>query len=58
MIILITYTKINERTRKKELIVSHGINSTTNETIILPNVNPTELGAIYDSELCEWILIN
>lgn len=58
MIILITYSEINKRTRKKELIVSHGVNPKTNQTVILPNVSPIELGAKYDDKLCEWILIN
>lgn len=43
---------------KKELIVSHGICSETLESVILPNVHPREVGAVFDMTLGEYIIPN
>lgn len=40
----------------KTLITSHGINMETMETVTVPNVHPMELGAVFDKDLCEWVL--
>lgn len=49
MTILITY--INN----KKLIISHGIDYYTNDTIVLPQIHPKEIGGIYNTRL-GWII--
>lgn len=43
-------------TGKKELLVSHGVDEDTCRTVVLPSEHPRELGAAFDSKLCEWVL--
>lgn len=42
--------------RGKEFCVSHGINMSTDEIVILPNAHPLNLGGKYDKDLCEWVI--
>ena len=43
-------------TGKKEFVVSHGINSMNNRTVILPSEHPEKIGAKYYPEWDAWIL--
>lgn len=54
--IVITYLQINERTRRKERCVSHGIDIESGKLKILPPVSPEELGATFDQSLGEYVL--
>ncbi len=56
MILLIVITEINERTLKREQIVSHGIILETGQTIALPCEHPTRLGGVFDPELGEYVI--
>ena len=40
----------------KEFLVSHGVNEYL-ENIVLPQEHPKDLGAIYDTYLGEWIIM-
>ena len=42
--------------KEKRFMVSHGIDSNTGKTVILPNEHPAKLGAIIDSEYNEWVI--
>lgn len=54
MIIILTFTETDGRNRKKTL-VDHGINLKNGETVILPQVQPDEIG-IYNEKIGEWVL--
>lgn len=41
----------------EEFVVSHGIDSETGEKVILPSEHPRELGAVFDTKLCEWVIL-
>lgn len=56
MIICICYYEKNKILNRKELIVSHGINEYL-ENVVLPQVHPLELGAEFNEDLGEWILM-
>ncbi len=56
MIIVITSKEWDGKTGRMELIVSHGINSTTDKTVILPPETPETLGAVFDSKIGEYVL--
>lgn len=43
-------------TGEKEQLVSHGVDTETDEVVILPQVSPSELGCVYDIELGEYVL--
>lgn len=50
MINVIVVKERNAKTGRMEEIVSHGVDSETLKNIILPQVSPKELGAVYDKE--------
>lgn len=56
MIIVVVVNEISERTNKRELIVSHGIDEYTGKAVILPNVHPNDIGAIYNDYYGEYVL--
>lgn len=56
MIVLILTREHSRRTGRKEDIVSHGVDIDTDETVILPPESPLALGAVYNSQLGEWVL--
>lgn len=61
MIICVTawfdkYDKFGYRTGEKEFLVSHGVDSETDENIILPFQHPEEIGAKYNYDIGEWVL--
>ena len=61
MIILITewYDKndiYGFKTGEKELLVSHGYDTTTGKTVILPNEHPALLGAKINEHIGEWVI--
>lgn len=57
MILLVTMREFCERTKRNKLVVSHGINVYTDERVILSEGTPEELGAVFDSELREYVII-
>lgn len=56
MIIVITTREINEKTKREELLVSHGIDSVTGKAVILPCDTPQEIGARFDDNLREFVI--
>lgn len=44
------------KTGQTEFVVSHGIDEETDKTVILPPEHPLTLGAVYDYNLCEWVI--
>jgi hypothetical protein len=56
MIIVITTREKNPKTGRIEIIVSHGVESGSLKNIVLPNETPASIGAVYDSDLGEYIL--
>lgn len=57
MILLVTMREFCERTKRNKLVVSHGINVYTDEPVVLSEGTPEELGAVFDSELREYVII-
>jgi len=55
-IIIVANMETDERTRKKELVASHGYIEGTMDTVVVPNVHPAALGASVDAETGEWII--
>lgn len=51
-----TYDDNGVPTGRSEFVTSHGIDTITDEKVILPNVHPVELGAEFDGILEEWII--
>lgn len=47
---------LNIPTGKKELLVSHGYDTYTGKTIILPQEHPRHIGAKFDMEMGEWVM--
>jgi hypothetical protein len=58
MILVITIKEVNEKSGNLELIVSHGVNLVTDEIVILQQVHPSLIGAIFDYKLGEYVLNN
>jgi len=56
MIVLMTFDYYDEKTNKKHLLVSHGIDLGTGKVVVLPSVTPQEIGARFDEEMCEYVL--
>lgn len=56
MMVVIVDKEIDKRTGKEVLIVSHGVNQETGETVVLPCVSPQEIGARLDMSLGEYVL--
>ena len=57
MIIVITHFERNERTGDPEIIVSHGINTEDDSYVNLPSLKPEQVGAKYDPEVGEFVLV-
>lgn len=57
MIIVITHFERNERTGDLEIIVSHGINTEDDSYVNLPSLKPEQVGAKYDPEVGEFVLV-
>ena len=46
----------DKTTNSYSFVVSHGIDAETLETVVLPQVNPVDLGAVMDYTIGEFIL--
>jgi hypothetical protein len=62
MIIVITgwfdeYDRYGSKTGRKEFLTSHGVDFDTGRNVILPCDPPSRLGAVYDNEMGEWVLL-
>ncbi|MHB0927743.1 MAG: hypothetical protein ACYC3W_02310 [Candidatus Nanopelagicales bacterium] len=55
-IIIIVVKELDPLTNRETLIVSHGIDAKTDQTVILPSVHPDEIGARFDPELREYVV--
>ncbi|WP_333896636.1 hypothetical protein [Mixta calida] len=54
---IIAVTMIEKDKRGKEkLIVSHGVNVITGKAVILPSEHPSDIGAVWDASIREWVL--
>lgn len=58
MIVVITINERNQRTGRDELVVSHGIDEATGKTVILPCEPPERIGAIFNAEFGEYVLVS
>lgn len=58
MIIVIVTKERNPRTGRTEEIVSHGVDADTGKPVILPCESPQAIGAVFDSEIGEYVLRN
>ena len=47
---------ICEKDEKSNYVCSHGINMDTNEVVIVPQVHPREIGAIFSMQFEEFVL--
>jgi hypothetical protein len=56
MILLIVHEDLNETAGRMEQIVSHGIDLKTNRTLALPQEHPRLLGAVFDTNLGEYVI--
>lgn len=56
MIIVVVYKVRNPRTGVVQEIASHGFDPDTGKTVVLQNVEPRQLGAVFDHELQEYVL--
>jgi hypothetical protein len=43
-------------TGEKEQLVSHGVDTETDEIVVLPQVSPSECGCVYDIDIGEYVL--
>jgi hypothetical protein len=43
-------------TGNKELLVDYGIDLETDQNVVLPNISPKEIGAVFDETYNEYIL--
>lgn len=43
-------------TNKEELLVDYAIDMDTGLSVIVPNINPQELGGRFNFEMGEWVL--
>lgn len=62
MIILITgnypvYDKHGYKTSETEFIASHGVDVETGRDVIVEQVHPSRLGAKFDNEIGEWVIL-
>jgi hypothetical protein len=55
MIVLILFEQVNKRTNKKEILVSHGVDTDTFTNVSLPPVPHSEIGC-FNQNMQEWIL--
>lgn len=55
MIILITERIKDEQTAYEHLLVTHGVNATTLENVILPALPPYEIG-VFNEDIGEWVI--
>jgi hypothetical protein len=55
-ILAITYQEKNLQTGLMEILVSHGFDTDTGRTIILPQDTPEKLGAVFNKELGQYVL--
>lgn len=58
MIIAITVYLRNEKTGLKSLVVSHGIERESGRQVVLPCEHPKDIGAIWNAELREWVILS
>ncbi len=56
MLLLITVTETDEKTGRRQTLVSHGVNLDRGEIVILPSETPKALGAVFDPDYGEWLL--
>lgn len=54
--ICIVENETDQKTGRKQLVVSHGIDEETLRSIPMPQVHPAELGAKYDLSIGEYVI--
>lgn len=55
MIIIVT-TLEKDAAGRPRLVASHGVDETTGRSVVLSNDHPCTLGAVFDNDLCEWVI--
>ncbi len=56
MIVIITEKIRNQRTNSVAVVASHRIDLDTFQNVILPSESPESLGAVFSTDLGEWVL--
>lgn len=55
-ILVVTTVEYNEKSRRNERLVSHGINMETDEVVVMPCEPVERSGAVFDSDLGEYVI--
>ena len=55
-ILVIAVRERNEKTGCMETIVSHGVDLVSGENVVLPNLPPAEVGAVWAPEVGEYVI--
>ena len=56
MILVIVEKEINEVTGREQLVVSHGVDEVSGKVIVMPPVDPREVGAVFCAERHEYVI--
>lgn len=55
-IIVIVVRERNPKTHQMELVVSHGVEPDSGKNIVMSCGSPASVGAVYDSDIGEYVL--
>lgn len=55
-IIVVTEKVYNQKTNLRELVSTYGIDIDTGKNVVLQNIHPEELGAIYSDAYGEYVI--
>lgn len=53
---IIVETFLSEETGRKEILVSHGVNTETGKIVTMPNLTPKQIGAVFDEKIGYYVL--
>ena len=56
MIIVIVLREFDPKVGRYELVVSHGIDDMTDRVVVMPSCHPSEVGAVFDSNVGEYVI--
>ena len=56
MILVIVNNERDSKTGRLQQIVSHGVEVDSGRIVILPNESPSDIGAVFDAQLSEYVL--
>jgi hypothetical protein len=56
MVIVIVNKEVNPDTGRLEEVVSHGVDTRTGRLVVMPQLSPTAVGAVFDLKVGEFVL--